>query len=58
MSTYVMPPRLHAPPPLPATGYTAADLQRDVLSGAVVGVIALALGMALGIASDSTPAIG
>ncbi|GIL66805.1 hypothetical protein Vafri_20307 [Volvox africanus] len=39
-------------------GYTADDLRRDVLAGLVVGVIALALGMALGIASDSTPAIG
>lgn len=50
----------HTPPPHAhhTAGYTSADLQRDVLSGAVVGIIALALGMALGIASDSTPAIG
>jgi hypothetical protein len=38
--------------------YTSADLQRDVLSGATVGIIALSLSMALGIASESTPAIG
>ncbi len=31
---------------------------QDVLSGMVVGVIALSLSMALGIASESTPAIG
>ncbi|KAG2429652.1 hypothetical protein HYH02_013991 [Chlamydomonas schloesseri] len=39
-------------------GYTAADFKRDAMAGLVVGVIALALGMALGIASDSTPAVG
>ncbi|PNH02451.1 putative sulfate transporter yvdB [Tetrabaena socialis] len=38
--------------------YSREELQRDVTSGLVVGVIALALGMALGIASDSTPAAG
>jgi MFS superfamily sulfate permease-like transporter len=38
--------------------YTADDLRQDVMSGLVVGVIALSLSMALGIASESTPAIG
>ena len=39
-------------------GYNAADLRRDVLAGLSVGVIALSLSMALGIASESTPAAG
>jgi rhodanese-related sulfurtransferase len=39
-------------------GYGAADLRRDVLAGLSVGVIALSLSMALGIASESTPAAG
>jgi rhodanese-related sulfurtransferase len=41
-----------------AEGYGAADLRRDVLAGLSVGVIALSLSMALGIASESTPAAG
>jgi sulfate permease, SulP family len=41
-----------------AAGYTASDIQRDALAGATVGVIALALSMALGIASESTPHAG
>ena len=40
------------------SGYSAADLRRDVLAGATVGVIALALSMALGIASEATPQAG
>lgn len=39
-------------------GYTMDMLRRDVVSGCVVGIIALALGMALGIASEATPATG
>jgi len=38
--------------------YTPADLRQDALSGMTVGIIALSLSMALGIASESTPAIG
>jgi MFS superfamily sulfate permease-like transporter len=38
--------------------YTGEDLRQDVMAGLVVGVIALSLSMALGIASESTPAIG
>ena len=38
--------------------YGLQDLRQDVLSGITVGVIALSLSMALGIASESTPAIG
>lgn len=41
-----------------AEGYSAADLRADVLAGLSVGVIALSLSMALGIASESTPAAG
>lgn len=41
-----------------AEGYTAADAQRDVLAGLSVGIIALSLSMALGIASDATPGAG
>ena len=41
-----------------ASGYTASDIRRDALAGATVGVIALALSMALGIASESTPHAG
>ena len=41
-----------------AEGYTADNAREDVLAGLVVGVIALSLSMALGIASESTPAIG
>lgn len=38
--------------------YTLDDLKQDVLSGMTVGIVALSLSMALGIASESTPAIG
>jgi SulP family sulfate permease len=41
-----------------AEGYGGDELRRDVLSGLSVGVIALSLSMALGIASESTPAAG
>ena len=41
-----------------AEGYGLSDLRTDVLSGLSVGVIALSLSMALGIASESTPAAG
>ncbi len=41
-----------------AEGYGLADLRRDVLAGLSVGVIALSLSMALGIASEATPAAG
>jgi SulP family sulfate permease len=39
-------------------GYTRADFFADVIAGITVGIIALALSMALGIASDRTPAVG
>lgn len=39
-------------------GYTRADFFADVIAGVTVGIIALALSMALGIASDRTPAVG
>ncbi|HEY6166857.1 MAG TPA: SulP family inorganic anion transporter, partial [Verrucomicrobiae bacterium] len=39
-------------------GYTKGDLASDVAAGATVGVVALSLAMALGIASNSTPAAG
>lgn len=39
-------------------GYTRADFFADVVAGVTVGIIALALSMALGIASDRTPAVG
>jgi len=56
-------PRLFAPfrPKLLsvlAEGYSLSDLKTDVLSGLSVGIIALSLSMALGIASESTPAAG
>ncbi len=38
-----------------AQGYTAQDLKQDVMAGVVVGVIALSLSMALGIASEPPP---
>lgn len=41
-----------------AEGYSLSDLRRDTLSGFVVGIVALSLSMALGIASESTPAVG
>jgi SulP family sulfate permease len=41
-----------------AEGYGLAELRRDVLAGLSVGVIALSLSAALGIASESTPAAG
>ena len=41
-----------------AEGYSLLDLRADVLAGLSVGVIALSLSMALGIASESTPAAG
>jgi len=41
-----------------AKGYGGDELRRDVLAGLSVGVIALSLSMALGIASESTPAAG
>ena len=39
-------------------GYTRADFFADVIAGVTVGIIALALSMALGIASDRTPGVG
>ncbi len=39
-------------------GYTRADFFADVIAGITVGIVALALSMALGIASDRTPAVG
>ncbi|MEP6669047.1 MAG: SulP family inorganic anion transporter [Chthoniobacter sp.] len=39
-------------------GYTRVDFFADVIAGVTVGIIALALSMALGIASDRTPAVG
>jgi SulP family sulfate permease len=39
-------------------GYSRADLVPDLAAGATVGVVALSLAMALGIASNSTPAAG
>jgi SulP family sulfate permease len=55
-----------SPWPRPATalrealreGYTLATLRRDLLAGAVVGVVALPLSMALAIASGVPPAHG
>ena len=41
-----------------AEGYGMNELRADVLAGMSVGVIALSLSMALGIASESTPAAG
>ncbi|MBI3881820.1 MAG: hypothetical protein HY301_17370 [Verrucomicrobia bacterium] len=38
--------------------YTRADFLSDLGAGATVGVVALSLAMALGIASNSTPAAG
>ena len=39
-------------------GYTSADFFADAIAGVTVGIVALALSMALGIASDRTPAVG
>lgn len=39
-------------------GYSRADFFADVIAGVTVGIIALALSMALGIASDRTPGVG
>ena len=39
-------------------GYSLADLQQDVLSGFVVGMVAIPLGMALGIATGVSPQLG
>lgn len=39
-------------------GYTAADLRADLMSGAVVGLVAIPLGMALAIASGVAPQNG
>ncbi len=41
-----------------ATGYSARDLRRDLLAGAVVGVVALPLSMALAIACGMPPQYG
>jgi sulfate permease, SulP family len=41
-----------------AEGYTLATLRRDLLAGAVVGIVALPLSMALAIASGVPPAHG
>ncbi len=38
--------------------YRTADFGRDLVAGLTVGIIALALSMALGIASERTPAVG
>ena len=62
--------RQSGPPPSPwprpatalrealAEGYTLATLRRDLLAGAVVGIVALPLSMALAIASGVPPAHG
>jgi len=39
-------------------GYSAQDFTTDLGAGATVGIVALSLAMALGIASNSTPAAG
>ncbi|MBV9079864.1 MAG: C4-dicarboxylic acid transporter DauA, partial [Elusimicrobia bacterium] len=39
-------------------GYTGADFQADILSGIIVGTVALPLGMALAIASGVPPQLG
>jgi SulP family sulfate permease len=39
-------------------GYTRADFGSDLAAGTTVGIAALSLAMALGIASNSTPAAG
>lgn len=39
-------------------GYTRADLQRDAIAGVTVGMVALPLAMAFGIASGVTPEAG
>ena len=39
-------------------GYRAADFAADLTAGLTVGIIALSLSMALGIASERTPAVG
>lgn len=39
-------------------GYSAAAFSADLLAGLTVGIIALSLSMALGIASGATPAVG
>src|SRR3954453_15370187 len=39
-------------------GYTGRDFARDAIAGVTVGIVALSLSMALGIASEQTPAVG
>ena len=39
-------------------GYSWRDFARDGIAGVTVGIVALALSMALGIASEQTPAVG
>src|SRR5687768_7809490 len=39
-------------------GYSRNDLFADLVAGITVGIVALSLSMALGIASDRTPSIG
>ena len=39
-------------------GYSLSDLQQDILSGFVVGMVAIPLGMALGIATGVSPQLG
>ena len=39
-------------------GYTLQDFSKDAIAGVTVGIVALSLAMALGIASNSTPAAG
>lgn len=39
-------------------GYTPIDFAKDLAAGLTVGIVALSLAMALGIASNSTPAAG
>ena len=38
--------------------YTRAELAADVAAGLTVGIVALSLSMALGIASDQSPGVG
>src|SRR4051812_50084004 len=39
-------------------GYSWRDFARDGIAGVTVGIVALSLSMALGIASEQTPAVG
>ena len=39
-------------------GYTRQDFTMDLAAGLTVGIVALSLAMALGIASERTPAVG